>query len=63
MEGFGGVSHVQSFTCDWEVLLFKNSPKPSSIQKAPFGTMGIFRPTVVVADDICSAKLAIELGK
>jgi hypothetical protein len=41
----------------------ENVPKLGMIQKAPRGTMGIFRPTLVVADDICNAKLAMKLGK
>jgi len=46
-----------------EVQLSKNTPKLGIIEKALLGTMGIFNPTVVVADDICNAKLAIKLGK
>jgi hypothetical protein len=46
-----------------EVLFFKNSPKLGTIQKAPRGTMGIFGPTIKVANDICNAKLAVKLGK
>jgi hypothetical protein len=46
-----------------EVLSSKNSPELDIIEKAPHGTTGIFRPTLVVADDICNAKLAMKLGK
>ena len=44
-----------------KVLQFKNSPKLSIICKVSCRTMGIFRSTVVVANDISNAKLAIKL--
>jgi hypothetical protein len=50
-------------TINREALLFKKARKLGLVEKTTCGSMKIFSPTLVVADDICDAKLAIERGK
>ena len=51
------------FICFLAYLIFERVPNLCVYKKRPCGAMRFFRPTVVVADDVCDSELADKLRK